>query len=113
MLQTKVSFEAKSEIALLLGEKGLALLQKEIDLIQDAALQNGLPLEKITVGVARDSEIKTWKYILAKLVFNSTFDEADAFFKLIFSLIDTFESTMDTESKAVLLDKLYYVFETV
>mgnify|MGYP001301377883 CR=1 FL=1 len=113
MLQTKVSFEAKSKINTFLGEKGEDLLKREVNLILDIALKNELPLDKITIGVERDAEIKSWKYVLAKLAFSSTFDEADTFFKLICSQIDAFESTLDAESKAGLLDKLYYVFETV
>lgn len=112
MLQTKVSFEAKNKINAFLGEKGVDLLQREIDLIQDVALKNGLPLEKIIVRFERDYEIRSWKYVLARLFFNSTFEEADEFYKIICSQIDVFESALDSESRETLLDKIYYVFET-
>jgi hypothetical protein len=113
MLETKVVFESQNQITRHLGKSGSDYLQKVLALIQQEASEKSWPLREVIVRYERDPENKKWEYIVVELIFDALEEEAAAYLKSIFPLIDSLEKPGDTGRENTYLENIFYDFATI
>jgi hypothetical protein len=109
----RVSFEEEGKVKSLLGQVGTTLLYRILDVIRNTSSRLNWPLQRITVSYTQDSELENWKYVLLRLAFRSSFENADAYLHVLYSEIDKLVAGLDDAQKRLLADYFFYDVETI
>jgi len=107
-----VFYVNQNDIDTLLGSQGKTVLNRVVKLIKDIAHEEDWPLEKIEIRHIRDFEVKDWEYIVVALVFNCTFEIANAYLEDIYQRLEALVEKLSSHARELIAKLIYLDIET-
>ncbi len=104
----KVVYQDRQAVESFLGEEGINVLGKVLNLIQEVSAREGWPLERIEVNHQRDYEYPEWQHALVLLVFDSLFTSADTYLSCFFQYLDVLRDSLTSKDDAVIVEFLSF-----
>ena len=101
-------FKSRDKIESFLGNKGIKTLETELEKVQDIALKNRWPLEKIIIRLERDHEVRGWEYVVVELYLDSDIDEAMGYFDSLLKELDKNNTGASSSKRSELLQDVFY-----
>ena len=102
-----------SEVAQVVGERGLPVLGDVVECIRRVADNNSWSLPAIQLKVDRDPEVVGSEYVLVVLKLRMSLDDADDTMQSLYPEIEKLAGSLQEDSRELLLDKIYFDVEPV